>query len=210
MAIPSVITLNVHGLMDDGKRSRFFQFCRTHSFDVVFIQETHLSNFTLMEQWTKEWGAKAFWSFGTNHSKGVGILLSKRTLFKVLGFYHDFDGRLVSVSVKVGDEFFKFINVYCPNNELERKIFILSLKRHLHGRQVNVLGGDFNFVENLSRDKFGGNPNRGNIGHKELKIIKDDFDLVDVHDNGSHTNKLFTWASPDNLIKCRLAFYFRH
>ena len=40
------------------------------------------------------------------------------------------------------------------------------------GARDIILGGDFNFVENLDIDKFGGNPAIGNKGAKIMKSLR--------------------------------------
>ena len=67
--------------------------------------------------------------------------------------------------------------------------------------------GDFNFVESIIYDKIGGNPNKGDIRLNEINIIKNDFDLVDVHSNTT-SSKIFTWTSANNMIKCRLDRFY--
>ena len=140
VVVPSVVTLNVHGVIDDNKRNILFQYCKVRNFDVVFLQETHCYDINNIKSGEKN-GVDQIIGRLVPIIVGVGILFSSKLIFKLQFFQHDFDGRLVSVSVTLGGESsYIFTNIYCPNNEHDRKSFISGLKRYLHGSHINVLG----------------------------------------------------------------------
>ena len=60
----------------------------------------------------------------------------------------DNDGRVLSCEVKIDNQIYKLINIYCPNNNAEWKQFILSIDRYLDtdGPTCKILNGDFNCV----------------------------------------------------------------
>ena len=203
----SFCSINVHGLLDKDKRNRIFQFCKIKQFDVVFVQETHLHSVNLLQQWQRQWGDQSFWSFGSSHSAGVGILLSKN-IPNISYFHHDLDGRLIVLNVTIRDVRYRFVNVYCPNGEADRKGFLLGLSRHLVGNVCCVLGGDFNFVEDLNLDKIGGNVSRGDVGLAEMLTLKRDFSLVDTFRRKYPRDKEFSWSRYDNSVSCRLDRFY--
>ena len=86
-------------------------------------------------------GRKYFYSFGSNRSRGVGILVSGQLEYKLVSQFHDYEGRLIYLDLDVGDNKFRFINIYLPNNALERKAFLRSLDTHLITSRSIVLGG---------------------------------------------------------------------
>jgi exonuclease III len=43
----------------------------------------------------------------------------------------DNDGRMLSCEIKIENQIYKLINIYCSNNNTERKQFILSIDRYL-------------------------------------------------------------------------------
>ena len=73
-----IVSFNCNGLREKAKRSRIFKLCDINSYDVVFLQETHINTLTESQRWESEWPGKCFWSHGTSQSRGVGILFSKR------------------------------------------------------------------------------------------------------------------------------------
>jgi exonuclease III len=67
----------------------------------------------------------------------------------------DNDGRMLSCEIKIENQIYKLINIYRPNNNAERKQFILSIDRYLEieGPTCNILNGDFSCAldKNISR-----------------------------------------------------------
>ena len=62
---------------------------------------------------------------------------------------------MLSCEIKIENQIYKLINIYCPNNNAERKHFILSIDIYfdIEGPTCNILNGDFNFVlyKNIDR-----------------------------------------------------------
>ena len=136
-----------------------------------------------MRHLNSNYGGKTFRSFGTSFSRGVGIIFDPRLQFQLLNFKHDYKGRLLVVNIQIETVKYSLVNVYCPNHPSERKTFLLKLKHFLYPSTNVILGGDFNFVENLRKDKIGGNLNKGDLGLKEIIILKADFSIEDVFRN---------------------------
>ena len=159
------------------------------------MQETHVCNIKDVEKWNSEWGGRGFWSFGSYDSRGVGILIHTSLDVSNVIFKHDFEGRVILADVDLNNSCkMRLICIYAPNEGVERKEFIESLQYYLNTPRKVVLGGDFNFVENLSLDKQGGLDFRGNKGAIEMASIKKDFSLKDAFRNlFPSTKKLHTF-----------------
>ena len=206
--IMTITTFNCNGLRDNLKRGKIFSLFQDRGTDVLFLQEVHCQNLEEVKKWEKEYGGKAFWSFGSNFSRGVAILFKQHFPLTYESFYFDRAGRCVTVDIKLGQQRLKFINVYCPNNETERKSFITALDRHLVTNMHFILAGDFNFVEAVEIDKVGGNPIYGTIGRDELDSIKRDFALIDPFRSRNPRLVSTTWSSADNSVHCRLDRFY--
>ena len=203
-----IATLNVCGLRSPQKRRQVFGFCRQHKFDVVCLQECHVSSTSEAVLWEKEWGGQAFWALGSSQSRGVGILLSPSFNFDVVKKSCDDSGRVVCVVLSDGARNFKVCNMYAPNISAERTGFFKNLYKFLSGAEPLILCGDFNCVEDVDIDKRGGNPAHGSGGSTVLKDICADFN---VHDSWRHENpskKVFTWRQPTKGIACRLDRFY--
>jgi exonuclease III len=130
-------SLNCNGMGDKLKRSRIFDVCKLNKFDCVFLQETHLNNVVHAQEWERHWGGKAYWSFGTPHSRGVGVLFRSNLPLNVNYFHHDLEGRLLVVDGSINSLDFRFINVYCPNQPALRRQFLNSLPCFYLGEKGN-------------------------------------------------------------------------
>ena len=151
-----ISSLNINGLRKKFKQDIIFTRFNNLGFDIVFLQETHVINMTEAMKFSKLWEGKTFWSFGTTKSCGVGILLNKNFCFKLISEARDTDGRLLCLDIDLADSKCRLINVYMPNKPANRRDFINDLEGYLITPREIILGGDFNFVEDIALDKMGG------------------------------------------------------
>lgn len=162
----------------------------------------------MAKHWEQEWGGKCFWSFGSARSKGVAILLNPKFHFQIEHFEWDNDGRLLVLDLKCNDTRFRILNVYAPNKNSERVLWLKHLRRWLCGSKNLVVGGDFNFVENTAIDKIGGNSIYGDVGSDIFCKYKQDFCLFDPFRSKFPNKVETTWHSADNSIACRLDRFY--
>ena len=59
-----IVTANVRGLTDNGKRKQIFHYFRKMCFDIILIQETH-SEISCKDKWRMEWGGDIVFAHGT-------------------------------------------------------------------------------------------------------------------------------------------------
>ena len=76
----SILSLNVNGLLGKSRIKGLFK-----GYDIVFLQETHLTSEWQANNFFSQWEGKGFHSFGTNYSRGVSILLSNSVSYSVWG-----------------------------------------------------------------------------------------------------------------------------
>ena len=200
-----IISLNCNGLREFSKREFLFNYFQILQADIVFLQETHCDSIKTAKKWSQGWAGKCFWSFGTNKSCGVGILVNRDLVNHVKSFKFDIEGRLISVNILINDEIYQFVNVYMPNNQVERKNFIKSMEVYCSSKNL-FLGGDFNFVENINLDKRGGNDTLGTVGTKDLNVFKNAFGLCDIYRKLHPLVKDFTWNN--GTVFCRLDRFY--
>ena len=202
MALRFVI-LNVDGFRKDFKRQVVFARLVELSVDIVFLAETHITNWAEANRMVgKFWKGKHFWSFGTNNARGVGILVAKDLDYQFLGHTYDFEGRTVILDIQMGSNKYRLINCYAPNDPTARKAYIESLDIYLINDFEPILGGDWNFVEDLEKDKWGGSLTYGDVGKKQMKKLKDDFVLFDPFRRKYPNRKEHTWRR--GPTHCRL------
>ena len=78
----SFLTLNVRGLKNRIKRKSIFSYLKDQNCNFYLLQET-FSEPKDEAIWKNEWGGDVFFSHGTNHSKGVCILVNPSLATKV-------------------------------------------------------------------------------------------------------------------------------
>ena len=203
-----IVSLNCRGLGDFRKRKHICQILNSSNVDVCFLQETHVYNNNVADNFSKYLGGKCYWSFGTSRSKGVGIWLKKNLNCEILVLNRDMHGRLLCVTVNINNVIMKLVNVYAPVVPKERINFLSSLYKYLPGRYITILGGDFNCVTNVSLDKGGGNSDYGEIGADKLRTICDDFNLVDIFRNKYPSKREYTWCDSSKTIVVRLDRFY--
>ena len=71
-----------------------------------------------------------------------------------------------------------------------------------------VIGGDFNLVQNLEKDKKGGNQTTHFKSLKEIENLKESMDLTDVWRDLHPDSQRFTWRRRNPEVHCRLDFFF--
>ena len=70
-----------------------------------------------------------------------------------------------------------------------------------------MLGGDFNLVQNISKDKKGGNRTTHFKSLEEIEMLKENMDLTDIWRDLHPNEQRFTWRRNKPEIHCRLDFF---
>ena len=133
-------TWNVNGLGNPVKRKKVMTMLKNKKYDVVFLQETHMSK-EESEKLCAGWAGHVFYSIGSSKSKGVITLVSKHLQFKCLKQIKDNSGRMIIVLAEIQSQKMILANIYAPN--LDDHIFFTDLERKLQtaGNHAVVLGG---------------------------------------------------------------------
>ena len=95
-----IISLNAQGIRDFTKRKAVFNWLQKQNADVAFLQETY-STPDIVESWRFQWPGKMYFSHGTNHSRGVLILINDKLQFEMKNTQSDSDGRYVLIDALI-------------------------------------------------------------------------------------------------------------
>ena len=98
----------------------------------------------------------------------------------------------IYIDITISNINLRFINIYCPNNAAERKIFLNDLELYLSTNKTLILG-DFNFIEDIELDKNITNNTLGSTGRKIMESLKSDFDLIAIFRHLHPHEISFTW-----------------
>ena len=85
-------------------------------------------------EWKKQWKGKTFFSHGTNHSRGVLILVKDQLDFKLQSLKVDSQGRYVLLEALIQDSPFALLNIHVPNKCAEQCDFFNKFQRSLKAR----------------------------------------------------------------------------
>ena len=94
----NIIALNVRGIRNLVKRRSIFRYLKDQNCSFYLLQET-FSEPKDERVWKNEWGGDVFFSHGSNHSKGVCILVNPSIVVNVENSYKDIDGRIIGIDV---------------------------------------------------------------------------------------------------------------
>ena len=205
----NICSLNCRGaIKDDDYQGCLNSFFEVNHFQIAFLQETHVNNLEFKKKIDQKFNCLSYWSLGTNSSKGVAILVFNKFEYKILRFQTDFDGRVIVVDIKCEIGEIRLVSVYCPNDISERKQFLSSIDRYIHSSKSLIIGGDWNCVEIIKLDKFGGNPNNGSEGSEIIKNFKRAYNLIDSFRFQHPNKKIYTWVNDTRGIKTRIDRFY--
>lgn len=178
------LSLNVRGIRSFEKRKSIFNWLYKQNSDICFLQETY-STEEIENQWKKQWSGDIYFAHGSNHSRGVAILIRKSFDFKLKSIRSDEDGRYLILETTIQDVPFLLINIYAPNTTTKQSLFFQTLSELIYDEGYNdfdykiILGGDWNVTMDPDLDCSGGNP----VLKDSVKCVEDimlNYDLVDI------------------------------
>ena len=121
--------------------------------------------------------------------------------------YCDSNGRFIICDIQTNEKYLTLATIYAPNND--DAVFFESFFEHLLDFQFEevVIGGDFNVVLNLEKDKKGGVAKTHNNSFKVVQEFMENLDLTDAW-RVLHPDSLrYTWRCRKPEIQCRLDFF---
>ena len=147
----NLISLNVRGLRERGKRKSILEWCRHKKSDILFFQETY-STQEVETRWKLELGGNAYFSHGTNHSRGVLVSIAPTLNIKVIDLKIDEGGRYIILKVDIRGTKILLGNFYFPTRDKEKEQiqFLKDVEKiisEMWSQEYElVLGGDFNLI----------------------------------------------------------------
>ena len=182
---------------DKLKRRETFNWLRAKKFHIYLLQEVHCSTNTI-SLWSSEWGYKSIFSCLSSARGGVAILFNNNFSFEILRVYSHTNGRFTICDIKTEDKCITLANLYAPNNDKPR--FFQDFFVHLDDFQCDhlIIGGDFNLVLDLNKDKKGGRYKTHTNSVKTLEKFIDELNLIDVWRVLNPDILRYTWRQKKN------------
>ena len=210
------ISNNVKGLQNKTKRIKIFEYLKNNSLPngVIFMQETH-SCINDEKRWCDDFGGTLYFSHGTTNSCGVAIGHFGSKKFELVQKLTDNNGRLLVVEAKIDDNIFILVNIYNANIESEQILTLNELNTLLESLNITddkkvIIGGDFNFIFDISFDALGGNPKLKKGSITKFIEIKEKFDLCDIWKVRNPNKQRFTFRqnNKSGFLQRRLDYFF--
>ena len=183
MSVLKFLSLNVRGLRNEEKRRSIFSYLKNQKANVYLLQET-FSNSKDEKIWAAEWGGQIFYSHGSNHSKGVCVLIKPNSPLHVEIVELDVNGRFIILCLKTPGEInLNVVNVYAPTDPREQIDFINSFSKKiisLTNTSSLIIAGDWNTTLN-PLDKQGGLTWKETNYRNSLVHFKKEANLIDIY-----------------------------
>ena len=196
----------MRGLGNNNKRRETFNWLRARNQSIYFLQEVHCTE-NKVDNWRCEWGYEALFSCCSSNASGVGILFNNNFNLTILKVFSDPLGRFILCDIKAEEKLLTLANLYAPN--MDDPIFFNKAFNHLKDFKCEelILGGDFNLVLNVEKDKKGG---LLRTHQKALAVVNqacEEFNLTDIWRILNPESQRYTWRRRKPEIQCRLDFF---
>uniref|UniRef100_A0A3B3WIQ9 Reverse transcriptase domain-containing protein n=1 Tax=Poecilia mexicana TaxID=48701 RepID=A0A3B3WIQ9_9TELE len=201
-----ITTYNVNGVHNPIKREKILRKIKKEKAEVVFLQETHLSEKEHSK--LKRMGFTQVFSAShkSGRRRGVATLISQRVTFELSHEYKDKDGRYNIVVGKLEGQEFTFINVYAPPGSdwsFYKHIFDMMITK---SQGIVICGGDFNVRLNPSEDTSKQPRANCSVGRKIRKMIKE----LGIKDEFNPRKRDYTFYSSAHHLYSRIDYFFMY
>ena len=142
-----VKSFNCRGIRNKIKRQEIFNWLKTSTKAICFLQETHSYEFDETE-WKREFQGEMYFSHGTCNSRGVSILIPDYLPYKVevKNVKKDTEGRVLLLNCEIEENPIVMINLYAPtkDNTIGQNNFIDNLSSIIeeYSDIPMIIGGD--------------------------------------------------------------------
>ena len=197
----SIITINVNGLRDAGKRAGVVQWLQAlpSPIDIVCLQEVHYTSVEGCTRWFSSTGLFCVLSSGSVHSCGCVVLYCPR--LSLVGSWSDADGRFVQSEFSFQAKLFRVACIYAPNRNPARDAFFSDVEVRVDPSVPTLLCGDFNAVFDRLLDRVGSDP--FDTAHESSVALSRLFSSCCVLDIWRYlhlSSNSFTWSRWNELI----------
>ena len=170
------------------------------------LQEVHCSQDTT-DRWTCEWGYKALFSCCSSNKAGVGILFNNNFNFQIHKIFSDPNGRFLICDIVAESKHLTVANIYAPNEDDPNffQVFFDNLS-NFKCEEI-IIGGDFNLVLDVEKDKRGGLARTHKNALKIIRDLSENLGLTDIWRLLNSEARRYTWRQNQPTIHCRLDFF---
>ena len=202
-----IASVNVRGLGGQHKRRDVLHYLRNLKFDVILMQDTHLTP-EKIPYFDTLWKGRAYHCCYTHNSRGSSILINKNLCHDTLFELRCKEGNYMIIGCRIGTDTYVLGSIYGPNRD--NSDFYKKLDECLDNVDCDhvIIGGDFNFVLDAEKDCYG-YTRENNCNAKEIfNSICVKHSLVDVWRLQNAEETEFTWTRSNPCQGARLDMFF--
>ena len=206
-----ICTFNTRGMRNRKKCKTILKTLKKKSYDVIALQEMHLMHNDLHLA-KNNWGGHIEYAAGTNRSKGIGLLFSKKFESEQIDKLFSND-RILLIKVKLKSCDLFFCNVYAPTVDSEKINFyidfydVITAKIGEENLDKLICLGDFNAVIDNNLDIISGLKHKKEVVNSFVYNIER-LELTDCWREDNPGIKDFSWCSGESGIARRLDYIF--
>lgn len=204
----NVVSYNVKGLYNPIKRQKIMDQLKNMHSDIVYLQETHLSD-DEHKKLSKSWASQVFYSsYSSGHKRGVAILLHRSVQFCLDSVFKDKEGRYIIVNGTIDGVWVTMCNVYAPNDnkpQFIKNIFSVIIER---AKGLLLVGGDFNCSLSLLLDKNPPSSSPQTSMAKALKNVCEELEFLDIWRFLHPKQRDYTFFSHPHGTYSRIDYFF--
>ena len=207
--ICNLISLNVRGLRSKEKRDAIFMWSKHQKADILLLQETYWTD-NILKIIRNEWKGQCYFCNGSNHSRGVAILIAKDLPIVIESVVHGQEGRIIMINAKINCLNLCIVNIYAPTEKKYRECFFKRLLGWIQSNRYPhydlVIGGDFNSILCPKKDV----KRITNVYYKtpiHLKNLIKRLGLCDIWRTRNPTKQQFTWRNLYLDVASRLDYW---
>lgn len=205
MAI-KILSANCQGLGSMEKRLDVLNYLSEKKCDIYCLQDTHTTKGS-ERFFRSQWNNDCLFSSGTSNSRGVAILFSKHTDYKIHNYTSDPQGNYIVSDITVDDNRFTLINLYGPNKDTP--VFfenIMNIAETFDNANL-IICGDFNTVQDGKLDYYNYKSINNKKTHEKILDIKEAYNLCDPFREAHPSLRRYTWRRKSPLKQARLDYF---
>ena len=200
------MSINCRGLTQQQKRRDVLNYLRGSSADIIFLQETHLSEHSI-PFFNSLWPGRCYHSCKTSNSGGTTILMSPSFSYNLVSEQASKEGNFVLVVIEVNNSILTVLNVYGPNDDTPSFYKNIDSLLQQFPQENIIVGGDFNFVIDIALDSNYLHEN--NIYAKKTFInIAKKYSLINAWRSKHPDKREYTWIKQHPMKYGRLDMFF--
>ncbi|CAH2312275.1 Hypothetical predicted protein [Pelobates cultripes] len=204
----NLYTINAKGLNSPQKRARALLEIRALKISIAFFQETHFLA-TKAPKFSDKYFPTGYYAHNpSTKSKGVAILFSADTQFRLEAEEKDREGRYLFLKGHIGDAQVTLANLYLPNKG--QKPFLASALRNLEAFSAGsvIIGGDLNAPLDPRMDTSKGSSTIPDHVLRGLRTLLAAHQLVDCWRILHHAEKDYNYYSAPHKSYSGIDYFF--